>query len=82
MAARGKCHRTKSSRSANAIAPEMRRMTKYCNGADPLLDAQLQTVIDTVKHSVVGCGYHPQLAAEIKLHSNPVEEYRVPDARP
>jgi len=45
-------------------------MTKYCDGADAQLDAQLQTVIDTVKHAVVARGYHPQLAAETKLHPN------------
>lgn len=45
-------------------------MTKYCDGANVQLDAQLQTVIDTVKAAVVAHGYHPQLAAETKLHSN------------
>jgi hypothetical protein len=45
-------------------------MTKYCDGANAQLDAQLQTVIDTVKDAVVARGYHPQLAAETKLHPN------------
>lgn len=45
-------------------------MTKYCDGANAQLDAQLQTVIDTVKAAVVARGYHPQLAAETKLHQN------------
>jgi hypothetical protein len=45
-------------------------MTKYCDGTDAKLDAQLQTVIDTVKAAVVAAGYHPQLAAETKLHAN------------
>jgi hypothetical protein len=54
-------------------APYERRvfiMTKYCDGANVQLDAQLQTVIDTVKDAVVAQGYHPQLAAETKLHPN------------
>lgn len=45
-------------------------MTKYRDGANAQLDAQLQSVIDTVKDAVVARGYHPQLAAEIKLHPN------------
>jgi hypothetical protein len=45
-------------------------MTKYCDGADAKLDAQLQTVINTVKNAVVAKAYHPQLAAETKLHPN------------
>jgi hypothetical protein len=45
-------------------------MTKYCDGANAQLDAQLQTVIDTVRDAVVARGYHPQLAVETKLHPN------------
>src|SRR5262245_2294256 len=45
-------------------------MTKYCDGADAKLDAQLQTVIKTVKAAVLARAYHPQLAAETKLHLN------------
>lgn len=45
-------------------------MTKYRDGNDANLDAQLQTVIDTVKAAVVLAGYHPQLAGETKLHPN------------
>ena len=45
-------------------------MTKYSDGANAQLDAQLKTVIDTVKDAVRARGYHPQLAAETKLHPN------------
>jgi hypothetical protein len=45
-------------------------MTKYCDGADAKLDAQLQTVINTVKDAVRARAYHPQLAAETKVHPN------------
>jgi hypothetical protein len=45
-------------------------MTKYCDGADAKLDAQLQNVINTVKAAVRAEGYHPYLAAETKLHDN------------
>jgi hypothetical protein len=45
-------------------------MTKYRDYADAKLDAQLQTVIDTVKAAVRARAYHPQLAAETKLHPN------------
>jgi hypothetical protein len=45
-------------------------MTKYPDGADAKLDAQLQTVINTVKDAVKKEGYHPQLAADTKLHDN------------
>lgn len=45
-------------------------MTKYCDGADAQLDAQLKAVIDSVKAAVVSSGYHPLLAADTKLHPN------------
>jgi hypothetical protein len=45
-------------------------MTKYCDGADAKLDAQLQNVINTVKAAVQAEAYHPYLAAETKLHDN------------
>jgi hypothetical protein len=45
-------------------------MTKYRDGADAHRDAELQTVIDTVKAAVEARGYHPQLAGELKLHAN------------
>ncbi|RPI43575.1 MAG: hypothetical protein EHM59_15065 [Betaproteobacteria bacterium] len=45
-------------------------MTKYCDGANAQLDSQLEAVIGTVKAAVVARGYHPQLAAETKLHPN------------
>ena len=61
-------------RFSNTInVPYSRRvfiMTKYRDGADAKLDAQLQTVIDTVKAAVKGQFYHPQLAAETQLHPN------------
>jgi len=45
-------------------------ITKYPDGADAKLDAQLQTVINTVKDAVKEKIYHPYLAAETKLHPN------------
>lgn len=45
-------------------------MTKYPDGADPQLDQQLQTVIDTVVAAVTARGYHPHLAIKKKLHAN------------
>ena len=45
-------------------------MTKYCDGVNTVLDAQLQAVIDTVKDAVAASGYHPQLAADAKFHQN------------
>lgn len=45
-------------------------MTKYPDGANPALDAELQAVIDTVKAAVTASGYHPHVAAEKKLHPN------------
>jgi len=45
-------------------------MTKYPDGADPQLDQQLQTVIDTVVAAVTARGYHPHLAIAKKLHPN------------
>jgi hypothetical protein len=45
-------------------------MTKYPDRADAKLDAQLQTVINTVKDAVKAKAYHPLLAAETKLHPN------------
>lgn len=45
-------------------------MTKYPDGADAALDAQLQAVIDTVVAAVKACNYHPHLAVHQKLHPN------------
>jgi len=45
-------------------------MTKYPDGTDAALDAQLQTVIDTVCAAVTKNGCHPQLAKGQKLHPN------------
>jgi hypothetical protein len=45
-------------------------MTKYPDGADAKLDAQLQTVINTVKDAVQAKAYHPYLASDKAWHHN------------
>ena len=45
-------------------------MTKYPDGADAKLDAQLQTVINTVKDAVKAKAYHPYLASDKTWHHN------------
>jgi hypothetical protein len=45
-------------------------ITKYPDSADPKLDEQLRTVINTVKKAVNEAGYRPLLAADFKLHDN------------
>jgi len=45
-------------------------MTKYPDEADAKLDAQLQTVINTVKDAVKAKAYHPYLAGEKAWHQN------------
>jgi hypothetical protein len=45
-------------------------MTKYPDGKNPKLDAQLKNVIETVRAAVIARGYHAHLAAEKKLHPN------------
>lgn len=56
-------------------------MTKYPDGADPQLDLELQTVIDTVVGAVTARGYHPHLAIKKEAARQPVGERRVPHAR-
>src|SRR5262249_19097169 len=45
-------------------------MTKYPDGADAKLDAQLQTVINTVKDAVKAKAYMPYLASDKAWHHN------------
>jgi hypothetical protein len=45
-------------------------MTKYPDGADAKLDAQLQTVINTVKDAVKATAYVPYLASDKAWHHN------------
>ena len=45
-------------------------MTKYPDGKDPKLDAQLQRVIDAVRDAVTKSGFSPRLASENKYHPN------------
>lgn len=45
-------------------------MTKYPDGADAKLDAQLKTVINTVKDAVKAKHYHPYLASDKAWHHN------------
>lgn len=45
-------------------------MTKYPDGEDPVKDAQLNRVINSVKDAVTKCGFSPRLAVDKKYHAN------------
>jgi hypothetical protein len=63
-----------------ALVPYSRRvfiMTKYPDGADAKLDAQLQTAINTAKDAVKAKAYHPYLAGEKAWHHNVWENGRM-----
>ena len=52
-------------------------MTKYPDGADAERDAELQTVIDTAKAAVSGCGFYPSMANAEVRHPNLSENVEV-----